>query len=324
MIFSTHRLHPEVEAALCDLGKYQVASAPTPAAIENESSGSEIIVVRAPIPAGVIARETQLRALVRHGAGLDMIPVDTATKAGVIVANVPGVNAVTVAEHIIWSAIALLRKYPQVRADLAESGWEQARRHGDNGQDLSGKSLGIVGLGNVGRALLNIAAGGFGMKVRTFVRNPDNLPKDVEYAPLDELLRASDIVALCCPLTEKTRSLIGEKNIGLMKSSAILINVARGPVVQQAALIQALKSNQIAGAALDVFDTQPLPHDHPFLKIPNVILTPHMAGITQESMLRMGTGVVDEVRRILSGQQPINFVNPTCLTHYWSRFGPLV
>ncbi len=321
MIFSTHPLHPDVEAGLSELGNYCVASAPTREAIENESLGSEIIVVRAPIPVGVIARETGLRALVRHGAGLDMIPVKAATQAGVFVANVPGANAVTVAEHIVWTSIALLRKHPKVRSDFEKFGWNQARAHSDTGLELNGKTLGIIGLGNIGTALLRIAVGGFAMQVRAFVRNPDNLPNGVQYAPLEELLRVSDVVALCCPLTDETHGLIGETQLELMKSSAVLINVSRGPVVQEVALIQALQTGQIAGAALDVFDTQPLPQDHVFFKMHNVILTPHMAGITQESMLRMGMGVLSETRRILGGQNPTNLVNPACLAQYRARFG---
>ena len=127
MIFSTHPLHPEVTAALQALGPFRVASAPTAAAITAESIGAEVIVVRAPIPPDVVRREAGLKALLRHGAGLDMIPVEVATEAGVLVANVPGANALTVAEHVIWSAMALLRRYPQVDRDLRSAGWAAGR-----------------------------------------------------------------------------------------------------------------------------------------------------------------------------------------------------
>ncbi len=321
MIFSTHPLHPEIEAGLAKFHDYQVASSPTREAIENESAGSEIIVVRAPIPTAVILRETGLRALIRHGAGLDMIPLDAATTAGVIVANVPGVNAITVAEHVIWSSLALLRKFPEVDSDLRNLDWNSGRAHSDNGRELSGKSLGIIGLGNVGKALLRIARDGFGMQVRVFVRDPAKLPIDVEYYSLDELLQSSDMLALCCPLTPETRGLIGETELDMMKRSAILVNVARGPVVHEQALVDALTRKNIAGAALDVFETQPLAGDHPFLKMKNVILTPHMAGITEESMLRMGQGVLAATQSILSGHFPDNFVNPDCTGRYQERFG---
>lgn len=157
MIFTTHPLHPAVMADLSGLGELRIASAPTPATIIAESFGSDIIVVRAPIPAQVIRRETGLRALLRHGAGLDMIPVDVATERGVLVTNVPGANAVTVAEHVIWTALALLRRYPAVKADLAGKGWQAARSHSDHGRELTGRNLAIVGMGNVGQALHRIA-----------------------------------------------------------------------------------------------------------------------------------------------------------------------
>ena len=127
MIFSTHALHPDVMADLARLGDLRIASSPTAAALIAESHGAEIIVVRAPIPPEVIRRKTGLRALLRHGAGLDMIPVEDATQSGVLVTNVPGANAVTVAEHVIWTALALLRRYPAVAADLQETGWNAAR-----------------------------------------------------------------------------------------------------------------------------------------------------------------------------------------------------
>ncbi len=279
-------------------------------------------MVRAPIPPEVVRREPRLRALVRHGAGLDMIPVEVATAAGVLVANVPGANAVTVAEHVIWSALALLRRYPQVDRDLRSRGWAAGRAHADLGHELSGCTLGILGMGNVGRALARIALGGFAMTVLTHGRNPSSpLPDGVTALPFDQMLAGSDILALCLPLTAETRGLIDAAALARMKPGAILVNVARGPVVAEAALIEALMSGHLGGAAIDVFDTQPLPPEHPFLALPNVILTPHIAGITEESMLRMGQGVVAEVGRIAAGALPRNLINPEAVAYYRQRFG---
>ncbi len=303
------------------MGDYRVASAPTAEAILAESAGAEVIVVRAPIPAALVRREARLRALVRHGAGLDMIPVEIATEAGVLVANVPGANAVTVAEHALWSAMALLRLHPQVDRDLRRHGWQAGRAHSDHGREMSGRTIGIVGMGNVGRALARIAGAGFGMRVLTHTRRPESVPEGVEALPLAQVLAASDVVVLCCPLTDATRGLIDGAATRAMKPGAVLVNVARGPVVEERALVAALESGHLAGAALDVFDTQPLPADHPFLGLPNMILTPHMAGITEESMRRMGQGVVAEVERITRGEMPLNFVNPEAEPHYRRRFG---
>lgn len=318
-IFSTHPLHPEVTAALEAIGDYRVASAPEPATIRTESSGAEVIVVRAPIPEEIIQREAGLRALVRHGAGLDMIPVDVATEAGVLVANVPGANAVTVAEHVIWTAMALLRRYPQVDRDLRGPGWQAGRAHSDQGRELSGRVLGIVGMGNVGRELARVADAGFGMRVLTHTRRPETVPEGVTAQTLTEVLAAADVLALCCPLTESTRGLIDTAAIAAMKPGAVLVNVARGPVIVEDALVAALESGRLGGAALDVFETQPLPPDHRFFELENVILTPHMAGITEESMLRMGQGVVTEVERIARGEMPANFVNPEVEVAYRRR-----
>ncbi|MGJ5619400.1 hydroxyacid dehydrogenase [Sulfitobacter sp. MF3-043] len=320
VIFSTHKLHPDVTRDLTTLGDYRVASAPTPEAILNESAGAEIIVVRARIAPEIIEREAGLMACVRHGAGLDMIPVEVATKAGVLVANVPGANATTVAEHAIWSALALLRKYPVVNADLRKQGWEAGRAHSDHGRELSGRCIGILGVGNIGASVARIAQHGFGCKVIAMTRTPDNLPDDIEAVSFDALLARSDVLMLCCPLTDETRGIVSADAIAKMKPGAVLINVSRGPVTDEAALIVALSSGHLGGAAVDVFGTHPLPQDHPFFELPNVVLTPHMAGITQESMLRMGQGVVVEIRRILAGQRPENFCNPEVWNTYCKRF----
>jgi D-3-phosphoglycerate dehydrogenase / 2-oxoglutarate reductase len=312
-------LHPEVTADLQALGPFRIASAPTGAAILEESAGAEIIVVRAPIPLGIAPREPGLRALIRHGAGLDMINVDEATNAGVLVANVPGANALTVAEHVIWTAMALLRRYPQVSRDLSTSGWAAARAHADTGRELSGRTLGILGLGSIGKALARIARHGFDMPVIAHTRSGSN-GDGVEAVSFSELLQRSDVLALCAPLTDQTRGMIDAAALARMKPGSLLINVARGPLVVESALIDALARGHLAGAALDVFDTQPLPTDHPFLSLPNVILTPHMAGITEESMLRMGQGVVAEARRVLAGELPENLVNPGAVPLYRKRF----
>ncbi|NTT86834.1 NAD(P)-dependent oxidoreductase [Tabrizicola fusiformis] len=321
VIFSTHPLHPEVTAALQAIGPYRVATAPTPAAIITESAGAEVIVVRAPIPPEVVRRGAGLKALLRHGAGLDMIPVEVATEAGVLVTNVPGANALTVAEHVIWSAMALLRRYPQVDRDLRQGGWAAGRSHSDHGREISGRVLGVLGMGNIGRALAGMAQGGFGMTVIAHTRSGSGLPKGVEHVDLETLFEKSDVLALCAPLTDQTRGLVDRAALARMRSGAILVNVARGPVVVEEALIAALASGHLGGAAIDVFDTQPLPPDHPFLSLPNVILTPHMAGITEESMLRMGMGVVEEARRIAAGTLPLHLVNPGVLPRFTARFG---
>ena len=319
MIFSTHPLHPAVTERLSATGDYRVASAPTAAAILAEGAAAEVLIVRAPVPPQYFSVAGQLRAAVRHGAGLDMIPVEAATAAGVLVANVPGANAATVAEHVIFAAIGLLRGFRAMDADLRSRGWAAGRAHADSGRDLGPRRLGIFGFGNIGRALHRMAQG-FGMEVMACTRRPETLPDAVRAVSLDTLVAEADVLVLCCPLTQDTRGAISAARIARMKPGAVLINVSRGPVVDTAALVAALAGGQIAGAALDVFDDQPLPPDSPLWAMRTVILTPHMAGITEDSMLRMGQTAADEVFRILAGGLPQNLCNPAVEARYRARF----
>lgn len=320
VIFSTHPLHERAAASLKDHGKLVVASAIDAVTLADEARAADIVIVRANLPPVLFERAKNLRAAIRHGAGLDMIPMEAATRAGVLVANVPGANARTVAEHVLWTSMALLRKFRRVDRDLREIGWLAGRDHAVSGNDLSGRMIGIVGFGAVGRHVADIAAKGFGLGVIVNSRTPRDLPAHVRFATVDELVEASDIVVLCCPLTLETTGLIGRERIARMKPSALLINVSRGPVVEDAALIEALAAGRIGGAALDVFATQPLPPDHPYFGFDNVIVTPHMAGITEESMMRMGIGAAEEAIRVLSGELPVNLRNPEALEHYRQRF----
>ena len=317
-VFSTHPLHPEVTARLTAAADYRVASTPTAAAIMAEGLGADVLIVRANIPPAYFVQAQNLRAAVRHGAGLDMIPIHAATAAGVLVANVPGANAQTVAEHAIFAAIALLRQFRAMDAAFRSQGWNAGRAFSDHGRDLGGRTLGVFGYGNIGRALHRMAQG-FGMKIKSHTRRPESLPPDVQPVSLDDLVATSDVLVLCAPLTDQTRGAISAVRIATMKPGAVLINVSRGQVIDTAALIQALQSGNIS-AALDVFDTQPLPAESPLWHLPNVLLTPHMAGITEDSMWRMGQVTADETLRILNGELPRNFCNPEVETSYRRRF----
>jgi len=319
-ILSTHALHPRAAAMLQGAGDLVVASAPDADTLRREGRDADIIIVRAPLPEALFSEAPRLRAAIRHGAGLDMIPIEAATRAGVLVANVPAVNAVTVAEHVFLVTLALLRRFRQVDGDLRSRGWPAGRAHADHGRDLAGRTMGIIGMGAVGRAVARIARHGFGLDVAAFTRTPAAVPEGVRALDLDALVATADVLVLCCPLTPQTRGLIGPERIAAMKPGALLVNVARGPVVDEAALVEALQAGRIGGAALDVFDTQPLPPDHPLLSLDTVILTPHMAGITEESMMRMGVGAAEEAIRILEGGLPLNFRNPEVEARYRARW----
>ena len=318
-VFSTHPVHPEVKKMLSKICVLQVASSPDAQAIMAEGLNADVILVSSPIPESYFEQASHLRAAVRHGTGLDMIPIGAATTAGVIVANAPGANAASVAEYVIFSAIGLLRQFRAIDAAFRQQGWAAGRVKADPARDLGGRSLGIVGFGNIGRALVPLASA-FGMPVAATTRRPDSLPATVQAMDLDDLVANSDVLVLCCPLTETTRGLISANQIARMKPDALLINVSRGPVVDTKALIAALTIRKIGGAALDVFDLQPLPQDSPLFLLDNVILTPHVAALTDESMFRMGETSAHEIGRILSGKFPKNFCNPEVAAHYRERF----
>ncbi len=303
-----------------ELGELTYASRPDPDVILREATDADIIIVRAALRPELFERAENLRAAIRHGAGLDMVPMEAATKAGVLVANTPGVNARSVAEYVFFAAMALLRRFRMVDRELRSDGWAVARKQADLTRDLDGLTLGVVGLGNIGRRVCEIGHHGFGLEVLVSTRTRKDMPEGAEFVTLDELASRADIIALCCPLTDETRGLVNARLIGLMKPDALVINISRGPVVDDEAMIAALGENRIGGAALDVLANQPLPTDHPYLGFDNVIVTPHMSGITEGSMRRMGVGAAEEAARVLAGDLPLNFCNPEVLPAYRKRF----
>ncbi|MEP6566113.1 MAG: hydroxyacid dehydrogenase [Mesorhizobium sp.] len=319
-ILSTQTLHPRASAMLVGAGELVVASALDAGTLAAEAKNADIIIVRSPLPPELFEGATKLRAAIRHGAGLDMVPMEAAAAAGVLVANVPGVNARSVAEYVIFAALALLRRFRLVDRDLRAKGWLAGRDHTIFASELAGKTIGIVGFGAIGQAVSHIAAHGFGLNVVATTRSMQPSPDRVGFLSIDALVEQSDIIVLCCPLTPETRGLIGRERIARMKPDALLINISRGPVIDDDALIEALQKDRIGGAALDVFATQPLPSNHPYFGFDNVIVTPHMAGITEQSMMRMGVGAAGETLLVLANKLPVNLRNPEVVEHYRKRF----
>jgi len=271
---------------------------------------AEAVIVRRKLPDDLSARAPRLLGAIRQGVGVDMIPVEDCTTQGVLVANVPGANADSVAEFAIAQMLAIARRVETMQALLLRAGWNTARAQSATASELRGRTLGIVGVGAIGQRLAEIAAHGFRMRVLGHRRNAAGLPEHIGYAPLETLFAESDYVVLACPLTEETRGLVSAALLARMKPDAWLLNLARGPVVDEAALLEALRAQRIGGAALDVHAVQPLPEDHPFRSLPNVLLTPHTAGLSREAVTRMSTGAAEETVRILRGERPRNFVNP--------------
>ena len=275
----------------------------------------DVLVVRAKLPDDLFERPNRVKGVVRHGAGVDLIPMESATKLGIPVANVPGVNAQTVAEHVVTTMLMFARGTHRMDSLVRTKGWNTAREISDSSIELSGKTVGIVGVGAIGKIVMKICHYGFGMKAIGFQRNTANLPKEVAAVSLDQLFAESDFIVLACPLTAETKGLASKARIASMKKNAVLVNVSRGPVVDEAAITAALQARSIRGAALDVFDKQPLDMSHPLMQLDNVILTPHQAGLTVEAVERMSEIAAQETVRILKGEKPINFVNP----EVWER-----
>jgi D-3-phosphoglycerate dehydrogenase len=308
LVALTDPVDPAGEAVLREAGHAVELAAP--GGLDALLARAEAVVVRRQLPDALCARAPRLLAAVRQGVGVDMIPIPDCTAHGVLVANVPGANADSVAEFAIAQMLAVARHAEGMYAALLAEGWDKARARTASAFELRGRTLGIVGVGAVGRRLAEIAGAGFRMRVLGHRRDRSALPSGVDYATLEELFSASDFIVLACPLTEETRGLVSAALLARMKPAAWLLNLARGAVVQEAALLEALREKRIGGAALDVFAAQPLAPDHPLRALPNVLLTPHGAGLSREAVLRMSTGAAEEVVRILRGDRPRSFVNP--------------
>ncbi|MFA7666996.1 MAG: hydroxyacid dehydrogenase [Burkholderiaceae bacterium] len=309
-VLLTGAMHPEPLALIAEQAQVRLASATDPATLIAEAREADVIVVRHPLPEALFETATRLRGTVRHGAGIDMIPLEAATRHGIIVANAPSTNAVTVAEYAAGQMLTLARRLRDIDATLRRDGWAQARTLSDHSHDLAGRTLGLLGVGAIGSELARICHAGLRMNVIGYRRSAAAMPAGVAAVGLDALFERADVLVVCCPLDADTRGLVDRRRIGLMKPGALLINVARGPIIDEAALIDALREGRLGGAALDVFTEQPLDPASELLQLPNVMLSAHMAGLTPDSMLRMGRVVAMQTLQILAGELPTHFVNP--------------
>lgn len=260
----------------------------------------------------VLRAGKKLRLAQLMSAGFDGFPVAEAGELGIPVANASGTNSQGVAEFALTLMLACYRHLPWLDQSTRSGEWMIDRALGHDTYEILDKTIGIVGLGHIGAVTARIVQG----------FNPTLLYQDVTARPdleaelgvqrveLDELLERSDIVTLHTPLNRSTRALIGERELSLMKPSAILINTCRGPVIDEAALYEALSERRIWGAGLDVFEQEPTPDDNPLLQLDNVVVAPHVAGKTAESFPRRAQFAFDNMQRVLAGQPPLNVVLP--------------
>lgn len=269
-----------------------------------------ILARTAPFPAEVLKAGTKLRVIGRHGVGVDNIDVKQATEQGIIVTYTPNANCNTVAELAVGFIIALGRNI--VRCDKAMRSGDFEIRNRLKGMDLEGKILGVIGLGKIGRLVARKASLGLGMNVigyDPFLKAEDCPEGVVKVDDWDEMFKTADFISLHIPSTEETKHSIGKREFEMMKSSAYLINTARGDLIVEEELISALQNGEIGGAGLDVFEQEPPPQDHPLFALDNVILTPHNAALTTECMVRMALTAAQGIHEVLSGQKPTYPVN---------------
>jgi D-3-phosphoglycerate dehydrogenase / 2-oxoglutarate reductase len=261
-----------------------------------------------PITAAVMARMPRCRIIARYGIGVDTIDLDAATAAGIIVTNNPTYCIEEVAEHTMALLLACARKVAVYDRLVRQGRWELPP--GKPMFRLAGRTLGLVGFGNIARAVAGRAAA-FGMRI--LYHDPfvaaRQFPVPGEKAELAEVLREADFVSVHPPLVPETRGMMNDDAFARMKPTAFLVNCARGPIVDTAALVRALDAGRIAGCALDTTDPEPLPDPHPLRGRDTVIVTPHAAWYSEQALVGLQAGAPAEVRRVLTGQWPVNVVN---------------
>jgi D-3-phosphoglycerate dehydrogenase len=279
--------------------------------IKEVADAAGFLVRTAEIPASVINAGKVLKVIARHGVGYDSIDVKAATARKIPVCITPRANALSVAEHVLALMLALAKRIIPFDAATRKNEWEI--RNSYSAFDLDGKTLGIIGMGRIGMLVCQKAQAAFNMTVLAY----DSLvPKEAmekagaKVVAIPEILHASDFVTLHVPSTPETKGLIGAAQLKAMNRSAYLINCARGPIVDEGALVKALKDGTIAGAGLDVFDPEPPKADNPLFGLPNVILSPHSAGLTVECVIRMATHAAQAIIDVLEGRRPEGVVNP--------------
>lgn len=277
--------------------------------IKEHLRGAEALIVRSAVQvsAEVIAAADKLKVIGRAGIGVDNIDVDAATERGIVVMNTPDANATTTAELALAHMLSLSRHLPRADASVRAGKWQ---RSAFVGAEIAGKTVGVIGFGTIGRIA---ASRCLGLKMRVLAYDPFVTrevfeQEGVEQADLYALLAQADYVTLHCPLNDKTRDLIDAGRIARMKAGARIINCARGGIVNEAALAEALRSGHLAGAALDVFEREP-PAGSPLLELPNVVFTPHIGASTAEAQVAVGVEIARQVATYLRTGEAINAVN---------------
>lgn len=297
--FEMKRISPE-ERPLNEVKLSQIIAREKPVAL---ICGAE------PITAKVLCASDSLRMVMKHGIGVDNIDIEAATQLKISVANAPGTNTDGVADLAITLMLMLLRRTYQACHSTKAGGWDRYIGH-----DLGALTVGIIGTGRIGIAVIS-RLNGFGSEILAFdqIEKPElESQYGVHYVSCDELLSRSDVVTLHVPLSKQTKNMLGARELQLMRESAVLVNVARGELIDEQALHNTLQTKRISGAALDVFSTEP-PQESPLLKLENVLSTPHIAAYTYESMERMDKMCGEIIVDTFNEKRSQNILNPNVL-----------
>jgi len=285
--------------------------------LEEDSLVKEVkevngIIIRAngKVTRKMMVSAPKLKVIGRHGVGVENIDLEAATEKGIWVVNTPDANDISVAEHFFGLALILSKMLKKADIALREGRW--GARYEYTGNELHGKTLGILGFGRIGRAVGRIGHKGFDMKVLYYdaVRYEET-EKELKAmkVSLEGVLSESDYISINLPMLPETKGLLGEREFGLMKPSAFIINLARGPIWDEKVLYKVLKEKKIAGAGSDVYEVEPAAKGHPLFDLENFVGTPHMAAHTKEALRRMSL-VAEDVIRVLEGKAPVHPVNP--------------
>jgi D-3-phosphoglycerate dehydrogenase len=278
---------------------------------KNWHEDADGLMVRVtPLTADDFARAKKLRAVAKQGVGVNLIDLAAAKARGIIVCNTPGVNSEAVAEMGLALALAATRRVAELDRRIRSG--EVVKRINYLGIELWEKTVGVIGMGNIGTRIARKYHAAFGAKILAY---DPYVPKDhwpdiphERLSSLDELLRRSDVVTIHTPLTAETRHMIGRRELDLMKETAVLVNVSRGEIVDEAALFEALKSNRIFGAGIDVFKKEPPTIENPLVGLQNIVVTPHAAGGTRETQEMSSLVTAQQLVHVLGGGQPMNRV----------------
>jgi D-3-phosphoglycerate dehydrogenase/(S)-sulfolactate dehydrogenase len=320
-------LSPAAVKVLRDAGlEVDVKVGLKPEELERIIDGYDALAVRSAtkVTKQLLERAAKLKVIGRAGVGVDNVDLEAATRRGVVVMNTPGGSSVTVAELTVAMMLALARHIAQATASVKGGKWEKKKFQG---HELAGKTLGVVGIGNIGSVVVERC---IAMKMRAIAYDPFISPEaaaklGVTLVDLDGLWKQADVISLHVPLTEQTRNLVGTKVLSQMKPTALLVNCARGGIVDEKALAEALAKGTIAGAALDVFDKEPPAADHPLFKLDNFICTPHLGASTEEAQAAVAVAIAEQLALFLAQGVVKNAVNvPSVPKEILERVGPFL